>query len=486
MSKVLADAPLGRDFISAYSRSIVINIVSWVLFAFVISTLVARFAAKLSRRTTRRLLAIDEVLLVSAALFSFGQTIAISIQWKDSKSERHLQSLYDDALYQKSAYVSSVLFIANMGCAKIYLSLVVRKLFAGRFFEYTSVILAVFTAGWTLSGVLVAAFQCRMPVPWNVLDNECIDVAAFGNYLALTNVATEVLLVLVPIALRTQDNSVIGSRIYVSAIFCSRLSIAAPAGVQLYLVNASASSPSIADSWAISLCMQIAQTLSVISACLPGLNPLVAKDMDDASSTRTESDGCGSRWDANKFGYLSNSHVSQRSVDLRDTLEPGMPPYCHPIDTHSLVRASASCDSYNFPRIPSNIALPLSTPEPPINVFNRLIRSSSSLDLDPLGTPRNLEELGCLPAPDWEDEEVERDAKSERVSPERRPTSEYIFQRSKVISVLEERSLFEIGREWNGFVPPLPTPRILKDPPRAERIDIHQQIHAQSLLAVKF
>ncbi|KAJ4371894.1 hypothetical protein N0V86_008448 [Didymella sp. IMI 355093] len=130
----------------------------------------------------------------------------------------------------------------------------------------------------------------------------------------------------------------------------------------------------------------------------------------------------------------------------------------------------ASCDSYNFPRIPSNIALPLSTPKPPVNVFNRLIRSSSSLDLDPLGTPRNLEELGCLPAPDWEYEEAEEakeDAESGRISPERRPTSEYIFQRSKVISVPEERNMFEVGREWNGFVPPLPTPKMLKDPPRA-------------------
>lgn len=216
--------------------------------------------------------------------------------------------------------------------------------------------------------------------------------------------------------------------------------------------------------------MQIAQTLSIVSACLPGLHPLVAKDMSDTSSTYTESDGREARWDAKRFGSLSYSHASQRTVDSHNPLEPVMSPYCRPLATHGLVQSSASCDSFHFPRLPSNNALPLSTPEPPVNVFNRLIRSSSSLDLDPLGTPRNLEELGCLPASDWEDEEVEEleeDAHSGRVSPERRPTSEYIFQRSKVISVPEERNMFEIGREWKGFVPPLPTPKVFESSPRA-------------------
>lgn len=107
-----------RDTISPLSRSTVINIVSWVLLALVISTLIARFAVKLSRTTTRGRIAQDDVLLVLAAvrkirmhitrqianaeqLLSFGQTVAVSLQWKDTKSERHLQSSYDDPIFQK-------------------------------------------------------------------------------------------------------------------------------------------------------------------------------------------------------------------------------------------------------------------------------------------------------------------------------------------------------------------------------------------------
>lgn len=107
-----------RSASSTPSRSIIINVVSWVLLALVISTLVARFAMKLSRRIHGKIV-LRDMLLVAAAvsiiwlhmmgqgtddgqLFSFGQTIAVSLQWKDDQSERHLQSSYDDSLYQKA------------------------------------------------------------------------------------------------------------------------------------------------------------------------------------------------------------------------------------------------------------------------------------------------------------------------------------------------------------------------------------------------
>lgn len=110
-----------------------------------------------------------------------------------------------------------------MGCAKISLSLVMRKLFSGRLFEYTSTILALFTAGWTISGIIVTAFQCQLPAPWNLSETDgCIDIAAFGNYLASMNIATEVLLVLIPLAIWIRGSTV-GNRLYVSAAFVSRL-----------------------------------------------------------------------------------------------------------------------------------------------------------------------------------------------------------------------------------------------------------------------
>ena len=84
-------------------------------------------------------------------------------------------------------------------------------------------ILAMFTAGWTISGMLVTSFQCRLPKPWQADGaNDCIDIAAFGNYLASTNMVTECLLVLVPLAVWCRGSPV-GNRLYISVVFWSRL-----------------------------------------------------------------------------------------------------------------------------------------------------------------------------------------------------------------------------------------------------------------------
>ncbi len=103
------------------------------------------------------------------------------------------------------------------------MSITIQRLFIGRLFECTSYVLALFTAGWTVSGIFVTAFQCRIPTPWDLLrTSECVDIVAFGNYLASTNIMTEILLVLVPLAVWTQSAPV-GNRLYVSIVFWVRL-----------------------------------------------------------------------------------------------------------------------------------------------------------------------------------------------------------------------------------------------------------------------
>lgn len=118
MSTAFAHVLLWRDLNSPLSRGTIINIVTWVSWALVISTLIARFAVKLSRRTTREQVGKDDVLLALAAvrrarvhisrqianaeqLLSFGQSIAVFLQWKDTEGERHLQSFYDGPIFQK-------------------------------------------------------------------------------------------------------------------------------------------------------------------------------------------------------------------------------------------------------------------------------------------------------------------------------------------------------------------------------------------------
>lgn len=49
---------------------------------------------------------------------------------------------------------------------------------------------------------MVTAFTCSMPDPWNFVSNtKCIDVVAFVKYISITNIVSEVLLILGPLAI---------------------------------------------------------------------------------------------------------------------------------------------------------------------------------------------------------------------------------------------------------------------------------------------
>lgn len=61
-------------------RGTIISIVSWLLLAIVVCILIARFAVKLSLKTRRKKLGLDDLFITLSALFSFGQTIAVSIE----------------------------------------------------------------------------------------------------------------------------------------------------------------------------------------------------------------------------------------------------------------------------------------------------------------------------------------------------------------------------------------------------------------------
>jgi hypothetical protein len=116
-----------------------------------------------------------------------------------------------------------MLYIANMGCARISVCLLIRKALPGVIPKYTTFAFAAFTALWTISGVLVTAFACRLPNPWNFLGNKkCYDVVTFVNYIGITNIVVEVLLVMIPLVVWNVRISAT-NRVSVSFVFLARL-----------------------------------------------------------------------------------------------------------------------------------------------------------------------------------------------------------------------------------------------------------------------
>ncbi|KAH3914062.1 hypothetical protein HBI56_053860 [Parastagonospora nodorum] len=477
MGATVDRAVLRRTTISMGSRGNVINIVSWMLLAVVVCTLVARFAMKVSMKTKRRRFGLDDLFIALAALFSFGQTVVVSIESMRALGQHvHDLSAEQIVIYQKAEYVAYILYIANMGCARISICLVIRKVLPGTVPKYTALGFAGFTALWTLSGVIATAFACALPHPWIFVRNtQCYDVTAFVNYIGITNIIVEILLVLIPLVVWNVRISAT-RRISVSLVFLARLLVVAVMGVQLYFFNNTDLTDQTYARWPTVLSEQIAQNLAIITACLPVLNPFIIKiiagkiEPEEISYTNSAPLFIKRYFEhkpqAPIFDYTT-SHSSHASIT--PLTEKTAEPYCRPLATYGLDLSSNHRLTHSSSHFALNIAKPIFTPSPPENVFNRHINvpvsrpATSTSAKDPLAAPTQLDDVGVLPTLEWETES--NSSGSRRSSPARHPTAEWVGIRQKVISVPEEEHLYD--DESKRFCPPLPSPRCPKKPPRA-------------------
>jgi hypothetical protein len=256
------------------------------------------------------------------------------------------------------------------------------------------------------------------------------------------------------------------------------ISIVAAVGAQLYFFNHSTLTDFSYANWASVVCQQIAQNLAIISACLPCLHPfivsiLAGKTQPETIPYKYSAPPCFRQYLEGKTTTFDPTESRSSHASTTPLTEKTSEPYCRPLATHGLIRSSAHGHSNSGTHFPPNIAKPIFTPQPPENVFNRLIPvpqsrpasrpGTSTSATDPLSMPRHLSEVGVLPIIDW-DSESNNSGGSRKSSPTRQPTAEYVFNRQKVISVPEETHLYDDGHKQFA---PLPSPRWPKRPPRA-------------------
>lgn len=237
------------------------------------------------------------------------------------------------------------------------------------------------------------------------------------------------------------------------------------------------------ECWAAVLCQQVAQSLSVICACLPILHPFIIGLLSQAIEPEVVPYSRRPGSHMRKPLYASNTDfASSRSshASMSPLTRQRSDSYCRPLATWGLDHISIHRHSHSTLRLHQNVAKAVFTPRPPENVFNRLIEvpqsrpPTSTSATDPLckvqrqqvrraDTMRSIKDMGVIPAIDW-DTDSSTSGGSRKDNPTRNPTPEYVFNRQKVISVSEESHVYD--DESKKFLPPT-TPKVLRKPPRA-------------------
>lgn len=362
--------------------------------------------------------------------------------------------------------------------------IVIRKILPGVVAKYTALVSASFTAVWTISGIIANAFPCNLPTPWTFIEPEkCYNLVAFVNYIGITNIIIETLMVILPLFIWNVRLST-AKCVSISVLFLSRLSVVAAVSAKLYFLNMSTPTDFPYSSWAVVVCQQVAQNLSVITACLPCLHPFIVSILIGATepeSIKLSNAPPFMRQYLDKKSMSSHPRISHAS-DTPPTQYEEYAPYCHPLATYGLDGSPPHVRSNLGSRLLANIAMPVVTAKPksklkpkskPETFFNRRIDFDEPTSSCNTVKPNNHEreaakdwsDVGVLPNIDWDDSGSVASSQSNKNSSSRTPTAEYIFDRANVISVAEGYQSYDVGVE--RFTPPLPSPVMPERPPQA-------------------
>ncbi|KAF2763160.1 hypothetical protein EJ05DRAFT_506783 [Pseudovirgaria hyperparasitica] len=177
--------------------------------------------------------------------------------------------------YEKATYANEILYAACLGLARLSILeyLRVRTRFSRR--RLVTLVLVCANCAFTLAAVIVLAFQCGLPRPWDRSGGRCIDVAGFWSFFAGADALLDVCVAALPVYLLHDLRVPLDKRILTLAAFGLRaLTLPSIITRLIYTLHAPSPPPSFPRAPTIATSLQIAT--SILSTCIPFTNPILA------------------------------------------------------------------------------------------------------------------------------------------------------------------------------------------------------------------
>ncbi|KAG2415088.1 hypothetical protein HFD88_006279 [Aspergillus terreus] len=289
-----------------------VNVTTWFLLVTAILSVLTRLGTKyrIFRRWT-----VDDYLSIASLVFCAAQSIAVSMATANGYGE-HYGKLNDAQVegVMKSQYSANLLFIASMCFSKLALTRFVHGLTPSSSDRRIAVGLEVFIVLWAVAGTIASAFQCKPPDTWDYLHGQCFDLEAWRNALGATNILSEAGIVAQAVLVISRIQTNIRKKAVLASVFAIRIFVIAAILCQLIYARKTAHTPDpTSDTWPVAVSTQLAQCLSVVTACSPQFKPF----LDSLRSTGMRVDGM-SRYNKS-YGYGSNlgSRVRTATANTR-------------------------------------------------------------------------------------------------------------------------------------------------------------------------
>ncbi|KAL4794837.1 hypothetical protein BDV19DRAFT_364010 [Aspergillus venezuelensis] len=333
----MADQKAAFHGLSGDNRGPIITLVSVSLLIVAVIFVLAKFGSAIYFKQRRT--AVNTP--IWAALIIAIIQIVVLQKAVDNGLGKHQDQLNESNIqaWSKLAYAAHILLILVMFLTKMSTILLIWKLTpSGSLRRYCTITTGVVIA-WTIFAILGLALQCELPEPWLYGPDRCAGRGAILYPIALFNVLTEIILVILPFVMMHNVQMVWHKRVKILSSFSSRICIVALAIPQLALIPTSIHSTDV--SWTILPYYTLSQSMmltSITIACIPtlyhifsglhsglttteipaGLGPSIGLELSLSRRKRTTGSGYINHTPSSGSKYISSgSRGRGRSKDRR-------------------------------------------------------------------------------------------------------------------------------------------------------------------------
>ncbi|KXG47464.1 uncharacterized protein PGRI_013340 [Penicillium griseofulvum] len=287
-----------------------INVLTWFMLVTAILSVLTRLGTKyfIFRKWT-----FDDGLASASLALCIAQSIAVSVATAHGLGQ-HRNMLSDLTLetIMKAEYAATILFIASICFSKLSLLVFIRNLTPASLDRRFALVLGISIGLWTIVSIFTAAFQCGVPQTWNYLYGSCFDRGAWWNYLGITNILTEAGIMSQALLVIVRIQTDFSRKASLSSVFLIRVIVIIAIICQLaYASQLHSSSDSTFESWAVAVSTQVAQTLSIVTACSPQFKPFLDNLRSSGMGLGMTSSNYGSKHRTYAVSTFKNSRRMQ-------------------------------------------------------------------------------------------------------------------------------------------------------------------------------
>ncbi|KAA8648468.1 uncharacterized protein ATNIH1004_004353 [Aspergillus tanneri] len=211
--------------------------------------------------------------------FCVGNTIAISIATANGYGDRTdtvLRTQRDAVM--KSQYAATLLFILSISFSKLSMTCFIQSLSPAA----RDRILAHVVQGLVVVTGLIAffgsAFRCHFPRTWDYMCKECVSETVWTIFIAVTNMISDALIITQSILLVVNIQAAFKKKALFASIFLPRIFVITATLCQLILaLKTHPVTDPFTETSTTTICMEVTQSLSIITACWAQLKPFLER-----------------------------------------------------------------------------------------------------------------------------------------------------------------------------------------------------------------